>query len=79
MNLTDYFRKIFILSENFKSIEGFLSELEGIILYTYALSNIPGEIVEIGSFKGKSTSWLAQGVLDSKKKIKVNEIGRAHV
>ena len=43
-------------------IEGWLSDVEGELLYKLA-KNVPGRqaIVEIGSWKGKSTVWLAKG------------------
>ena len=43
-----------------RGIDGWLTELEGAALYHAAMYG-PGEgtIVEIGSFKGKSTVWLA--------------------
>lgn len=45
-----------------REIDGWLTELEGAALYTAAKCG-PGEgkIVEIGSFKGRSTIWLATG------------------
>jgi MMP 1-O-methyltransferase len=44
------------------SVKGFLWEDEGILLYNLA-KNCKGDgvIVEIGSFKGKSTTWLGNG------------------
>jgi MMP 1-O-methyltransferase len=43
-------------------IQGWLSPLEGELLYRLAKSCTGrGVIVEIGSYKGKSTVWLAQG------------------
>ena len=44
-------------------IEGFLSHEEGELLYHLA-SNCPtgGNIVEIGSWKGRSTVWMGRGV-----------------
>lgn len=47
------------ISEN---VEGWLSDKEGELLYTLAKSCVGrGVIVEIGSWKGKSTIWLAKG------------------
>lgn len=45
-----------------REIDGWLTELEGAALY-HAAAYGPGagSIVEIGSFKGKSTIWLANG------------------
>jgi predicted O-methyltransferase YrrM len=44
------------------SIEGWLSEAQGRALYTAAAAlRGPGAIVEIGSWKGRSTVWLAHG------------------
>jgi predicted O-methyltransferase YrrM len=44
------------------SIEGFLQPAEGLFLYKTAKNcRGRGVIVEIGSWKGKSTTWLAKG------------------
>lgn len=49
-----------------KDIDGFLTDREGQWLYSLARSSTDkGNIVEIGSWKGKSTVWLARGVRDS--------------
>ena len=56
-------------------VEGFLTDREGQLLY--ALANRcqgRGSIVEIGSWKGKSTIWLAQGVRDAASKESVYAI-----
>jgi len=51
------------------TIEGWLSPNEAYLLYTLAYL-VPGngEVVEIGSFKGKSTIALAKGLARSRKK-----------
>jgi predicted O-methyltransferase YrrM len=44
------------------TIEGWLTAAEGELLFTLAASCPPGgTIVEIGSWKGKSTTWLVEG------------------
>lgn len=54
------------------SIDGWLSEHEALFLYFAAYrSGQNGEIVEIGSWKGKSTVCLAQGLKDKHEKRKV--------
>ena len=51
-----------LLSEVLKRINGFLLDIEGYTLYLLArLGAGEGAIVEIGSFEGKSTAWLALG------------------
>ena len=50
------------MSLRFSQIQGFLYDLEGYALFTLAaVGDGIGEIVEIGSFMGKSTCWLAAG------------------
>jgi hypothetical protein len=50
------------LSERFSQVEGFLHDLEGYALFNLAANGEgSGEIVEIGSFMGRSTCWLAAG------------------
>ncbi len=45
-----------------RGIDGWLTELEGAALYTAAkYGPSKGAIVEIGSFQGRSTVWLAKG------------------
>lgn len=44
------------------TVEGWLTAAEGELLFSLAASCPPGgTIVEIGSWKGKSTTWLAEG------------------
>jgi len=51
-----------ILEKRFETIEGFLYPLEGYTLMMLAAKGAgEGQIVEIGSYKGKSTCWLASG------------------
>lgn len=69
--ITDTWRKLFMYAHQFNNIDGWLNSVEGGMLYLYAISDLPGRIVEIGSWKGKSTCWLAQAVKDSGKKDKV--------
>jgi predicted O-methyltransferase YrrM len=50
------------MSRRISQIEGFLHDFEGYALFTLAaIGDGIGEIVEIGSFMGKSTCWLAAG------------------
>lgn len=56
------YKKIYLA----KHIEGFLTDREGQMLYSLARAcKGKGSIVEIGSWKGKSTIWLAHGVKDN--------------
>ncbi|MBI2172702.1 MAG: class I SAM-dependent methyltransferase [Candidatus Aenigmarchaeota archaeon] len=45
----------------YPDIPGWLADEEGELLYRLAMECKDGEIVEIGSWKGKSTVWLAEG------------------
>lgn len=47
-----------------EGIPGWLHALEGEALYQVAKETYGGVVVELGSFMGLSTSWLAQGVRD---------------
>jgi predicted O-methyltransferase YrrM len=50
------------LARRFKSIEGWISDIEGYVLYRLARDGEgSGAIVEIGSWMGRSTAWLAAG------------------
>lgn len=56
-----------ILKDKIEKIEGFLSLKEGLLLYNLARNcKGRGVIVEIGSYKGKSTAWLAMGSKNGK-------------
>ena len=46
-----------------KDVDGFLTNREGEALYKLAAACTGGVIVEIGSWKGKSTVWLGKGAL----------------
>lgn len=56
---------------NVRSIEGWLSDHEALLLYSISRSAPDGDIVEIGSWKGKSTVCLGLGRKDMKKPGKV--------
>ena len=47
------------------TVEGWLSEEQGIALYQLARNSLPGEVLEIGSFCGKSTMFIALGCKQS--------------
>ena len=50
------------LTERFKHVEGWLNPIEGYLLYRLARdADGQGAIVEIGSWMGLSTAWLAAG------------------
>ena len=56
------------LARRFASIEGWISDIEGYVLYRLARDGEgEGAIVEIGSWMGKSTAWLAAGSLARKR------------
>lgn len=52
--------------EAFANIPGMLPMHRGVILYSLAYaSNLPGDVVEIGSWQGRSTCFLAQACRDA--------------
>jgi len=56
------------LARRFGAIEGWISDIEGYVLYRLARDGEgQGAIVEIGSWMGKSTAWLAAGSLAGKR------------
>lgn len=53
------------LQQKAATVEGHLRDEKGLLLYHLARQcSGRGVLVEIGSFKGKSTTWLAQGSQD---------------
>lgn len=56
------------IKETLKGVEGWLRHKEGRYLYSIAKDG-PGRgaVVEIGSWKGKSTIWLAKGTKEAKR------------
>lgn len=66
--------KLLTLSRRLKSVPGWLSNQEGLFLFKIA-SKLPesGILVEIGSWKGKSTIWLGTAI-KSKEKTKIYSI-----
>jgi glycosyltransferase involved in cell wall biosynthesis len=58
----DAARQCLTLAQEFAPVEGFLHPFEGFVLYWLARRwPVVGRAVEIGSFKGRSTCWLAAG------------------
>ena len=56
------------ITDAFASVDWWLHPLEGFALMEVArLGEGTGQIVEIGSFKGRSTCWLALGARDGKR------------
>jgi predicted O-methyltransferase YrrM len=60
----DFNKRIEEIHKKVENVDGFLSKNEGELLYRLALKS-KGPIVEIGSYKGKSTIYLAYGSKDS--------------
>ena len=55
------------IQEIVEKMDGWLSFAEGSFLYNAARNaSGRGAVVEIGSWKGKSTIWLANGLKDGK-------------
>jgi len=66
--------EVYNIKKQIKTYEGDLGRLscgtEGVALYILAkFGNGGGEVVEIGSFKGRSTIWLARGIKGCSRKI----------
>lgn len=62
------------LHDRFQNIFGYLAPMEGYALKLLASSvQAKGEIVEISSFMGKSTCWLAAGIMNQCE-VKVNAV-----
>ena len=56
-----------------EKIFGYLDDFEGYALKLFAEKGpVKGEVVEIGSFMGRSTCWLAAGVMHKKSAEKVS-------
>ncbi|OYT33632.1 hypothetical protein B6U96_14980 [Archaeoglobales archaeon ex4484_92] len=53
------------LLRRFNEIDGWLDLVEGTLLYSIARHLSYNNILEIGSFKGRSTAFIAQGIRDS--------------
>ena len=71
-DITEVYAKGISYTALYGNIEGWLSEPEGFLLYVYGRNCDPNyEIVEIGSFKGKSTCWLGAAVRDTNRARKV--------
>lgn len=58
-------KELKIIRQLSSTVEGWLSEEQGIALYQLAHNFIPGEVLEIGSFCGKSTLFIALGCKQS--------------
>jgi predicted O-methyltransferase YrrM len=68
----EFMKELDPLLNEIRGIEGWLSDHEALFLYHAAVKvQVTGEVVEIGSWKGKSTIALASGVRDSGKRGKV--------
>lgn len=74
LNLTEAYRYGLHHMNVFRAIDGWLTDVEGFLLYMYARNCTLGEVVEIGSFKGKSTCWLASALKESDKSFKVHAV-----
>ena len=74
-NVQDFF----YWRNKFETISGYLAPYEGYALKLLAgYDEIDGEIVEIGSFMGKSTCWLAAGAMN-RKDVKINASECGHL
>lgn len=59
--LGDEARELDAVAHFAKSVQGWLSDSQGLALYQMARSPVAGGVLEIGSFCGKSTSFIALG------------------
>jgi predicted O-methyltransferase YrrM len=54
-----------VLADSIEPIQGWLDKEAGKVLYRLARFHVPTpNIVELGSWKGRSTAWLANGIRD---------------
>lgn len=65
MDRQDLLARLNEIRPQVEPIQGWLDPNAGAVLYQFAALNAPnGNIVELGSWKGRSTAWLAFGVKD---------------
>jgi hypothetical protein len=61
-----------------RTVTGWLSEEQGIALYLLARREVPGDVVEIGSFCGKSTIFAGLGCMESGSKLLTVDPHKSH-
>jgi len=54
-------RRVFDMREELENIPGYLHDTEGMALYLFSKYS-RGDIIEIGSFHGRSTTWIGRGL-----------------
>ena len=65
MDQKDILARLHEIRPQIEPIQGWLDPNAGGVLYQFAAFNAPnGNMVELGSWKGRSTAWLAWGVKD---------------